>query len=59
MRSGGLIVADNTLLSGSVLEPKSNRSQIMNDFNTSLSKDTRVEVVFLPIRDGISLIRKK
>ena len=37
VRSGGLIVADNT----------------------SLSKDTRVEVVFLPIRDGISLIRKK
>jgi len=59
VRSGGLIVADNTLLSGDVLNPKSNRAKIMNDFNESLAHDKRVEVVFLPVRDGISLIRKK
>ena len=59
VRKGGLIVADNTLLSGEVLEPKSNRAKVMNEFNSNLQKDQRVEVVFLPIRDGISLIRKK
>lgn len=59
VRHGGLIIADNTLLSGDVINPKSNRAKIMNQFNESLVHDKRVEVVFLPIRDGISLIRKK
>jgi len=59
VRHGGLIVADNTLLSGSVINPESNRAKIMDKFNESLAHDKRVEVVFLPVRDGISLIRKK
>lgn len=62
LKSGGLILADNVLWSGKVVQQvkendKSTRA--LMDFNSKICKDDRVEVVLLPIRDGISLIRKK
>lgn len=57
--SGGLIIADNVLWNGAVLNPQDNKAQSIADFNESMKLDSRVEVILLPIRDGLSIIRKK
>ena len=62
VRSGGLIVADNTLWDGKVLEnPKSSDKQTIGiqAFNDMIAHDDRVEKVILPLRDGLTLIWKK
>jgi len=89
LKKGGLIIVDNTLWKGIVLEASHNgftataattaveedqsmdakdakRSRrarklagIMHDFNQAIVKDTRVEVLLLPLRDGLSAIRKR
>lgn len=62
VRSGGLIIADNTLWDGKVLDiPKASDKQTIGilDFNDMLAKDDRVEKVILPVRDGLTLIWKK
>ncbi len=62
VRKGGVILADNTLWYGKVAgEMKSNdRSTCaVRLFNEKLAKDTRVEKVILPLRDGLTFIRKK
>ena len=61
MNSGGVILADNVLWYGKVLtEPKANDkdTMILKEFNDLTANDNRVETIILPIRDGISLIRK-
>lgn len=61
MNSGGVILADNVLWYGKVMEEtKANDkdTMILKEFNQMLVSDTKVEVVLLPVRDGISLIRK-
>lgn len=59
MRPGGLIVVDNVLWSGRVLNPQETSDYAINKFNQKVSCDHRVEKVMLTIRDGISLLRKK
>lgn len=62
MNSGGVILADNVLWYGKVLEePKPNDKDtiVLKEFNELAANDDRVETIILPIRDGISLIRKK
>ncbi len=60
VRSGGLIIADNTLWKGRVLvEQKDKMATSVDQFNKSMLDDGRVEVLVLPYRDGISIIRKK
>ncbi|SBW01987.1 O-methyltransferase [uncultured Dysgonomonas sp.] len=62
VRRGGLIVADNTLWDGHVLDtPKPSDKQTIGiqAFNDMLAKDDRVEKVILPVRDGLTLIWKK
>lgn len=62
MKGGGFILADNTLWYGKVLEKvKSNdwSTKGILDFNKRVSEDTRVEKVILPVRDGLTLIRKR
>ena len=62
LRPGGFILADNTLWDGHVLEiPKTadRQTQGIESFNDFLMKDPRVEQVILPLRDGLTLIRKK
>jgi caffeoyl-CoA O-methyltransferase len=59
MRPGGLIMADNVLWSGNVLDPKEEDDHALRDFNTAVSKDPRVEGVLVPIRDGLFCLRKK
>lgn len=60
IRPGGLIIVDNVLWSGKVLEEKidSNTTTIVN-FNKMVSEDQRVEKLILPVRDGLFIIRKK
>jgi caffeoyl-CoA O-methyltransferase len=58
LRSGGLIVADNVLWSGRVLAPKKKTDRAVVAFNKHVHRDPRVECVMLPVRDGVSLIRK-
>ena len=61
-KQGGFILADNTLWHGKVLEePKNNDWQTKGilEFNNHLKSDTRVAKIILPVRDGITLIRKK
>ena len=60
VRSGGVIIADNTLWKGRVLEKERDRqSQRMHDFNVKISQDDRVELFILPYRDGLTIVRKK
>lgn len=60
--SGGFIIVDNTLWYGKVIETvKSNdwQTKAIIEFNDRLAKDSRVEKIILPLRDGITFIRKK
>ena len=59
VRKGGLIVADNALWKGSVLNPDDENSQAIADFNRYVNQDFRVDNCILTVRDGIHLIRKK
>ena len=62
MRPGGLIIADNVLWSGKVLEtPKANDAdtKALVEYNTYVVSDPKVEVVLMPVRDGLSVARKK
>ncbi|MFO7155650.1 MAG: class I SAM-dependent methyltransferase [Pseudomonadota bacterium] len=56
--SGGLLVADNTLWSGRVLDPKAESDRAIAAFNRRVAADPRVEQVLLTVRDGILLARK-
>lgn len=59
-RTGAIIIADNVLWSGKVLdEDKDKKTKLIDQFNTKIMEDERVENVILPIRDGITLIRKR
>ncbi len=60
VRTGGLILADNTLWKGRVLEEEKDRmATSVDEFNKRMCDDPRVEVLVLPYRDGLSIIRKK
>jgi caffeoyl-CoA O-methyltransferase len=60
LKSGGVILADNVLWSGKVINEndKDLTTETLRDFNSLVNKDKRVETILIPIRDGISLIRK-
>lgn len=58
MRRGGLILVDNVLWSGRVLDPRNVRDQGVVDFNATAVRDPRVELVIVPIGDGITMARK-
>ena len=64
VRPGGLLIVDNVLWSGKVLpthEVKSGDKDTphVRAFNDKMARDPRVESVFLPLRDGLLLLRKK
>ncbi|MDP5231475.1 MAG: O-methyltransferase [Cellulophaga sp.] len=59
-RSGSVILSDNVLWSGKVIEPlqaKDKVTKLLLEYNQKLKNDPRVETVLLPIRDGITLTR--
>lgn len=56
---GGYILADNVLWDGKVIRVEKDRdSEILDFFNKKIHKDSRVENILLPIRDGLMLARK-
>ena len=59
MRKGGLIVVDNVLWSGRVLNPVDDYDKAIRHFNETVIQDARVEQLLLPIRDGIYCLRIK
>ena len=61
LNDGGWILADNTLWDGHVIEPERQDAQTngVRAFNDLVRNDDRVEVVMLPLRDGLTIIRKK
>lgn len=60
MKKGGIIVSDNVLWSGKVLEPanaKDESTKTLIEYNKLLKEDSRVETVLLPVRDGLTVSR--
>lgn len=60
MNKGGIILSDNVLWSGKVLEEvksSDKTTQILLDYNKLINEDKRVETVLLPIRDGLTVTR--
>ncbi len=59
-KPGSIILSDNVLWSGKVVEPlspKDKATKVLLDYNKKLKEDPRVETVLLPIRDGLTLCR--
>ena len=61
VRPGGFILADNTLWDGHVVDPaydKDKQTMALRRFNDKIATDERVETFILPLRDGLTFIRK-
>lgn len=61
VRPGGYIIADNTLWYGNIVDPAFDRdpqTRGIRDFNDLVGADTRVEKVIIPLRDGLTIIRR-
>lgn len=61
VRSGGIIIADNILWSGKILEKVEKDDQATKsiiEFNNKIIEDDRVRNIILPIRDGLNIVRK-
>jgi len=61
VKSGGVIIADNILWSGKILDKVEDddlATKSILEFNEKVNSDKRVETVILPVRDGLSFIRK-
>ncbi len=63
MKSGSLLIADNVLWSGKVLDENQKLNDLetrsLDEFNVFVHQDDRVENVLLPVRDGLMLLRVK
>ena len=59
LRPGGLMVLDNMLRDGRVLAPENDDDRAIHELNQALVGDDRIDVVLLPVRDGVSLARKR
>ncbi|MFI3328719.1 MAG: O-methyltransferase [Rikenellaceae bacterium] len=62
VKSGSIIIADNILWSGKVIEPlqkNDKHTAALLDFNKSVAEDSRLENAILPLRDGLNIIRVK
>lgn len=62
MNKGGVILSDNVLWSGKVVEKldaKDTDTKVLLEYNTLLNEDPRLETILLPIRDGLTISRVK
>ncbi|MGB0468835.1 MAG: O-methyltransferase [Pontibacterium sp.] len=57
-RPGGLIVLDNVLWSGKVIQPESDIDDTLVEMNQRIANDPNVENIFLTVRDGLNVVRK-
>ena len=59
LRANGLVLLDNTLRGGRVLDPQSDDDRAVVALNAALATDPRWETVLLPVADGLTLLRKR
>lgn len=59
LKSGGMLAIDNMLWGGEVLEPADDKARAIDQLNKAIAEDTSVEQVLLPVRDGVTLVRKR
>ena len=62
LKKGGVILSDNVLWSGKVIEPLiegDDATKALLQYNQMLKNDPRIETVILPVRDGLTISRKK
>ena len=61
LRPGGLILVDNVLWAGRVADPEADDADTaaIHRFNDAVARDERVDVVMLPVADGLTLLRKR
>lgn len=61
LRPGGVIVLDNVLREGRVLDPAAREEPdlVIRELNDAITADERVESVLLPVRDGVTVVRKR
>lgn len=59
LKAGGILVIDNVLWEGTVLDPKDEKSQAIDQLNRMIAEDDSVEQVMLTVRDGVTIVRKK
>ena len=59
LQPGGVLVLDNTLLRGRVLDPQDERSTVMAELNERIAADDRVDAVLLGLSDGVTLARRR
>lgn len=62
LRSGGILLSDNVLWHGKIIEklnPKDVSTKAVLEYNSLLKEDSRIETVLLPIRDGLTISRRK
>jgi caffeoyl-CoA O-methyltransferase len=56
---GGLLLIDNVLLRGDVVDPQDDRSRLIDDLNNRITADSRVDSVMALVADGLTLVRRR
>jgi caffeoyl-CoA O-methyltransferase len=59
MRPNGVVLLDNTLRTGKVLQPDTDENRVLAAMNAALAADPRWETVLLPMADGLTMLRKR
>lgn len=59
LKSGGLFAVDNVLWGGDVLRPSTEKSRAIHKLNKMIRDDKEVDQVMIPLRDGVTVVRKK
>jgi caffeoyl-CoA O-methyltransferase len=59
LQPGGLLLIDNVLLGGGVVDPQSERERIVADLNDRITADDRVDSVMVYVADGGTLVRRR
>jgi caffeoyl-CoA O-methyltransferase len=59
MRTNGVVLLDNTLRGGRVLDPQSDDDRAVVELNAALAADPRWETALLPLADGLTMLRKR
>jgi caffeoyl-CoA O-methyltransferase len=57
--TGGLLLIDNVLLGGDVVDPQDSRSRVIDDLNNRITADSRVDSVMALVADGLTLVRRR
>jgi len=59
LRSGGLMLLDNVLLGGRVLDPQDDRARVVDELNGRIAADERVDSVMTLVSDGLTFVRRR